>query len=245
MIPVSTRRLLAACALAPMLALSACGPGGGPRTPATVAAPQSPLDAAVDLLDQGNEKGALKRLRPLLKANPNDPQANVLLESIRRDPVELLGAKSFAYTVQPGDTMIGLSQRFLGNRLKFYQLARYNHVAPPASLSAGTLLRIPGEAPRPEAPRAEPAPVEPARAAPRAKAKPKAPAPAAAPAKTATDPTAALKLRGLGLAALNQGKVTQAVGLLRHAAALDPGNPLIVRDLARAQRIAQAVANRR
>jgi tetratricopeptide (TPR) repeat protein len=246
MTSIAVRRLAACCAIAQMLALSACGPSGGPRTPATVAPPVAPLDAAVELLNQGDEKGAQKLLRPLLRANPNDPRANVLLESLDQDPVELLGARSFAYTVQAGDTMLGLSQRFLGNRLKFYQLARYNHVEKPAALSAGTVLRIPGEPPRPApAPRAEPAWTETPKAAPRARPKPKFPASSAAPAKVATDPAAAIKLRSLGLAALNQGKVADAVRLLRRASALDPANPLIARDLARAERIAQTVAARR
>lgn len=221
------------------------GQSGSPQAPATIAAPKSPIDAAVDLLNDGDEDGAQKRLRPLLKANPNDPQANVLLESIKRDPVELLGPKSFAYTVQPGDTMITLSQRFLGNRLKFYQLARYNHVAKPIAISAGTVLRIPGESLRPVAvPRPEPAAVEAPKAAPRNDAKNKVTLTAPAKAPVA-NPAAALKLRGLGLAALNQGRVADAVGLLRRATALDPGNSLIARDLARAERIAKAVASHR
>lgn len=241
MISVSARRLIILGALAPLLALSACGPGAAPHTPASVAPQVSPLDAAVEMLNQGDEKGAQKQLKPLFKANPNDPQANVLLESIKRDPVELLGDRSFVYTVQPGETMIGLSQRFLGNRLKFYQLARYNHVGRPAALSAGTILRIPGEAPRP-APPPKPVPTAEDKAPTRSKPKPQA----GAPAKThVADPAAALKLRGLGLAALNQGRVTDAVALLGRASTLDPSNPLIARDLARARRIAQTVAKRR
>jgi hypothetical protein len=214
-----------------------------------VAAPASPLDAAIGLLDQGDEKGAQKQIRLLLKANPNDASANVLLESIQHDPVELLGARNFAYTTQPGDTMLGLSQRFLGNRLKFYQLARYNHVDHPAALAAGTVLRIPGDPPRPAEPQrseAAPAPVGPAkpsRAKPKVKAK--APVPSAPVVKApATDPAAALRLRSAGLAALNQGKVADAIGLLRRAQASDPANPLIGRDLARAERIAGAVRAR-
>jgi tetratricopeptide (TPR) repeat protein len=239
----SLRRSLPLLPLAPLLALSACGPGAKPpQAVATVAPVVSPLDAAVDLLNKGDEKGAQKALKPLLKTSPNDPSANVLVESIQHDPVELLGAKSFAYTTQPGDTMLGLSDRFLGNRLKFYQLARYNHIAVPASLAAGTVLRIPGEPPAPPPPpHTEKAP------APGASPKPARPkkAPPAAPKAAATNPAAALKLRSLGLAALNQGKVADAVTLLHRAAALDPANPLIARDVTRAERIAQAVRARR
>ena len=63
----------------------------------------------------------------------------------------------------------------------------------------------------------------------------------AAPAKAAANPAAARAARTAGLVALNQGAVQRAVGLLRRAATLDPGNPLIARDLARAERIAATV----
>jgi Flp pilus assembly protein TadD len=227
--------------LALPLALAACK-GGAPQSSGSVAAPASGIDAAIDLLNRGDEKGALRQIKAIQKHNPNDTSASVLVESIRTDPVTLLGAKSYAYTVQPGETMLGLSQRFLGNRLKFYQLARYNHVAVPSALAAGTVLRIPGEPPRPP----EPTPRETAPSEPKP-AKPKKPAAAvpAAPKAAAANPAAAMKLRSAGLAALNQGKVGDAVGLLRRASALDPANPLIARDLARAQRIAQAVQSKR
>ena len=47
------------------------------------------------------------------------------------------------------------------------------------------------------------------------------------------------------IAALNQGNVDRAVGLLRRAKQLDPANPLIARDLARAERIAATVRARK
>ena len=114
----------------------------------------------------------------------------------------------------------------------------------PAELAPGTRLKIPGEAPHAAAP-------EPARAAPKssprhtkAQAAP-APSAPAAPRAPASDPAAALRLRGAALSALNQGKADQAVALLRRAAALAPGNALVSRDLARAERIASTVHQRR
>jgi len=62
----------------------------------------------------------------------------------------------------------------------------------------------------------------------------------------APTPSAKLRanaLRAQGLEKLNLGQVDHAVSLLRHAGQLDPQNPLIERDLARALRISKAVRN--
>jgi LysM repeat protein len=194
---------------------------------------------------QGDEGGARKKLKAVLKRDPMNPTARLLTDSIDRDPKDLLGPQSYAYTARTGDTMVGLAQRFLGNRLKAYQLLRYNGLTAPVTLAAGQSLRIPGEPPRLEPIRVEPArrsevaPARPAPAAPRPKlAAPKAVAPA-------RNPAAARQARAAGLTALNQGNVERAVGLLRRAASLDPGNPMIARDLARAERIAATVKARK
>lgn len=229
-------------ALAATALLAACGGAGmrGPATAAAVAPPAGELDAITTLLNHGDQGQARKRLRALLKSAPNDATAQLLLDSIERDPVELLGPTSFAYTSRPGDTFLALAQRFLGNRLKFYQLARYNKSPRPDSLATGTMLRIPGEPPRPA-----PSRPEPRAEAPRPVSKPK-PAPAAAAAPTPVrNPAAAVSARAAGLAALNQGRVAVALTQLRRAASLDPGNPAITRDLTRATRIAQAVRAKR
>lgn len=238
------------------LALTACGGKGAPppRAIATVApSPASEVDAILALLDQGDGKAARKRVAAALRKDPMDPSLLVLRDSLDRDPVELLGPTSYGYTVRPGDTMIGLAERFLGNKLKSYQLARYNGVEKPVGLVPGQVLRIPGTAPTVErAESAEPrrdgrrradAAVKPVPAAPKPRAAVK---PAVAAAKPrAADPGAARTARAAGLAALNQGQVGRAVGLLRRAATLDPGNPLVGRDLARAERIASTVRARR
>ena len=70
------------------------------------------------------------------------------------------------------------------------------------------------------------------------------PAPTAAvkpPASNGRDPARARTLRAQGLEQLNRGAIDKAQDLLRQALRLDPGNPLIQRDLDRATRIGQAV----
>ena len=227
------------------------GPSVRPAMSTAPASRSADIDAIVVLLNDGERDEARKRLRAILKRDPNDASAQVLADSIERDPVELLGPTSYPYSVHAGDTMIGLAERLLGNRLKFYQLARYNQIAKPSTLAAGQTLRIPGEAPRPTPqPRPQPQPARPVptRPAPHATTtsapRPKR-APVAAPIVPARNPAAANAARAAGLAALNGGRVGTAVQQLRRAAALDPASPTIARDLARAERIARTVQARR
>ncbi|WP_068094581.1 LysM peptidoglycan-binding domain-containing protein [Novosphingobium rosa] len=233
------RRLAGQGAAAFLLALSVAGCSHDER-PKTVAPPvltvtPERIDAIQTSLLAGDRKGADKQLKALQKLEPMNPRLQLLADSLDKDPQELLGPKSYPYTVQPGETITDVAERLLGNRLKAYQLARYNQLATPVALTAGQVLRIPGELPVARPQPTAPAPERPRRPAPAAK-----PAPAAT-AKPAANPAAAQHLRALGLAALNRGAVGEAVGLLRKARALDPGNALIARDLGRAERIEATV----
>lgn len=235
-------------ALTLAIAVAACS-GGGPKPAAQLPAPprvataDSEIDTIIALLDAGDTKNAQRRIASALKRDPMNASMQVLRDSIVQDPKQLLGPVSHPYTTKAGDTMNGLAERFLGTKLKGYQLSRYNGIAVPATLAAGQILRIPGEAPRVEpVRRSEPRAAAPAVATP--KPKPAAAKPVIA-AKPATNPVAARQARAAGLAALNQGDVVRATNLLRRASQLDPANPTIARDLGRAQRIAATVKARR
>jgi len=232
------------------LALAACGGPG--RVKSTSTPPTAPVSVATDteaafgLLMQGKEGPAVGKLKSILKREPMNPTATMLSGSIKGDPKDLLGPQSYPYTVRAGDTMEGLAQLFLGNRMKAYQLLRYNGLKAPVTLAAGQELRIPGEPPRPEpVRRADPEPTRSTSAAP-STPKPKVTTPKpSAPVAPGANPVAGRQLRTAGLAALNQGNVDRAVGLLRRAKQADPANPLIARDLARAERIAATVRARK
>ncbi|HEU0043935.1 LysM peptidoglycan-binding domain-containing protein [Sphingomonas sp.] len=246
---IRTRTLAATVALA---ALAACSSGpkrvrNAPPPPAIVAVTAAETDAVFSLLMTGRDKEAREQLKKLLKRDPQSATAGLLRDSVERDPKDLLGPQSFPYTVRAGDTAEGVAQRLLGNRLKAYQLIRYNELRPPVILTPGQVLRIPGELPRVEPiRRPEPTTPRPSASTPAPATKPKPAAPkAVAPAAPAANPAGARSARAAGLAALNGGDVNRAVGLLRRAAALDRGNPLIARDLARAERIAATVRARK
>jgi hypothetical protein len=232
-------------------ALSACSHGlekSGPPALATI----EPIGNAqqygdvINALDRGDSGTASKKLKAMLKHNPNDARAKLLLETIEADPVALLGAQSFAYTTRSNDSFRSLAEHYLGDGDKFYALARYNKITVPGTLMPGQTIRIPGTAPAaPPPPPPEAHVREPAHsAAPRAEAKP-TPPPVAKPATPQADPARAAKYRAAGLAALSRGNVNLAVGLLGRAAMLDPGNPVIARDLDRARRIQRTVNARK
>ena len=232
-----TSRFLAA-ALGALL-LGACAGKAPIQTagPASTTVSPSEIDAIAELLYQGDRKEARRRVEKALDRDPANPTLVMLKQSMTGNARDDLGPMSFPYVVQRGDTMTSLASRFLGNRLKAYQLARYNDIENPNNLAAGTVLRIPGQAPRPAKAAATRSPS----AAPEA---PAAASKAKAPAAAKVDRAGAKRAQAAGLTALNLGRVTEAVAQLRRAAALDPGNAAIGRDLARAERIAATVKAR-
>jgi hypothetical protein len=128
--------------------------------------------------------------------------------------------------------MSEIADRFLGDSLLFYALARYNDIQAPNQLAAGQTLMIPyrpGVAPQ-EAASRETAPVE-------------SPVVSAAPPRPA-EALRANQLRLQALQQLNTGQVDSAVALLRQARTLDASNSAIQRDLDRAVRLQASLRSR-
>ena len=193
-------------------------------------APRERVRLAVEMLDRGEERSARRELQAALEEQPGLGTAQRLLDQIERDPREVLGADARPYTVRQGETMSALAERFLGDSLMFYALARYNQLDAPNQLRAGQTLMIPRR----------PGQNLTAASAVSTNA-PAAPAPSSAPAATATlrgiDPARANQLRLQALQHMNGGQVDSAVSLLRQAQTLDSENPAIRRDLDRALRL--------
>lgn len=206
---------------------------------------------ALDLLGQGRSKAPQARaeLQAFLAEQPDNALGRSLLEQIDRDPLELLGAQSFPYTIRSGETLSSLAERFLGDRFQFFALSRYNGLETPREAQVGQVVKIPGTSPPPPALRGrrKPSPAA-ARAsdealiaarvkeAPEPAAKPPPPAPPPKPAAP-RDPGRAGRLRASALALLNKGQADKAAAMLQEAAQLEPGNALIRADLARALRL--------
>ena len=157
-------------------------PVAAPVVAMTAQEVQRSMSAALDHLQAGQEDQAEAELTRILQSEPNNRLATSLLRQIKDDPVASLGRESFAYRVQPGESLSRIAQRFLNDLHLFYILARYNNIKVPRNLAGGQMIRVPGKAP----PAASSSPA-PAAAAPAA---PSVPPPAPA-ATVATPPSPA------------------------------------------------------
>jgi Tfp pilus assembly protein PilF len=111
---------------------------------------------AVDQLQNGDEPAARATLDRALAMDPANELAKRLVDQIRADAQRELGATFFRYTVQPDDSLSKLAQRFLGDRFRFYILAKYNDITNPSRLHTGQVIKIPGREPPPVAAPARP-----------------------------------------------------------------------------------------
>jgi len=198
-VPATVALLVAACA-SPDAGQSASAPAPGATTtsrpPAaataptpTPAAPEMPAAEAkpaaqrfalqaVDQLQSGDEPGARQNLERALQLDPTNDLAKKLLDQINADAQRELGPTFFRYTVQPGDSLSRIAQQYLGDRFRFWILAKYNDISNPSRLPAGAVIKVPGRAPAVAPP---PVATEPP------------PRPAAAPEPAATELAYALK----------------------------------------------------
>jgi len=222
---------VSACASLPQISMPSL-PGSTPAAPERASAREY-VRAAVDQLNVGNESGARAELRAALEMQPGNSSARRLMEQIEGNPREMLGESARTYTVRSGETMSELAERFLGDPLLFYALARYNGLEAPNQLSAGQTLSIPRRAHT----AATNASATTTSSAPSDRLASVATPSAPPPRPAGLDPARAGQLRLQGLQRLNTGDVNGAVGLLRQALALDNGNPANQRDLDRAVRM--------
>lgn len=152
-------------------------PAAAPAVPDVPPAEARPMAAklalqAVDQLQVGDEASARATIEQALKLDPANDLAKKLLDQINADAQRELGAVYFRYTVQPADTLSKLAQQYMGDRFRFWILAKYNDIGNPSRLGAGQVIKIPGRQPvTPPAPVVEPA----------TRVEPAAPAPVAAP----------------------------------------------------------------
>jgi LysM repeat protein len=229
---ITAAAILAACATPPPAPdpAAAAKPAAAP-IPAPAPAPVAPVPDltpaqakaqaqrlaldAVDQLQNGDEASARITLDKAVALDPANDLARKLQDQIKADAQKELGAVFFRYTVQKDDSLSKLAQQYMGDRFRFYILAKYNDMASPNKLAAGQVIKIPGRQP------ATPPPVA-APAAPAAEAA----APAAPEAKPRDD-VAELLQKGKELEAA--GNLDGAYAAYSDAAKKTPVNPEAVR----------------
>jgi len=102
---------------------------------------------AVEQLQNGDEPAARATLDKAIALDSTNDLARKLQDQIKADAQKELGPVFFRYTVQRDDSLSKLAQQYLGDRFRFYILAKYNDMANPNKLSAGQVIKIPGRAP--------------------------------------------------------------------------------------------------
>jgi nucleoid-associated protein YgaU len=162
---IGNRWRLAALAAIAALAVAGCAtpPSPPPSAPAQASAPPAsavvapapvpeltPAQAkaqaqklaieAVEQLQNGDEAAARETLDRALVLDGANDLARKLAEQVRADAQKELGPVYFRYTVQRDDSLSKLAQQFLGDRFRFYILAKYNDMTNPSRLAAGQVL---------------------------------------------------------------------------------------------------------
>lgn len=236
--------LLAACATEPPAPKPAPAPAPAPAPPPEPVKPPPPPEPqltpaqakaqaqkltieAITQLQNGDEAGAQKTLEQALALDSGNDLAKKLMDQIKADPQKELGTVFFRYTVQRDDSMSKIAQQYLGDRYKFYILAKYNDIQIPGKLAAGQVIKIPGRQPPPSAPK-PPAPAAP---------EPTDEAAKAASPETATPRSASMQLMQQGADLAKSGNLEGAYDAYREAALRDPGNrdAVLQRDATRNQ----------
>jgi hypothetical protein len=188
--------------------------------------PRERVRVAIELLGEGDERRAEVELQAALRTDVNATAARRLLDQINGDPRELLRGEARSYTVRQGETMSVLAERFQGDALLFYALARFNDLDAPNEVAEGQVLMIPRRPSLRTASAEIPPPPPPGTTTSVATSAPRGP-----------NAVRADQLRLQALQHMNGGQLERAVALLRQAQALDAANPAIQRDLARAERL--------
>jgi hypothetical protein len=217
--------------------------------------PRERIKKALTLLGNGEAGQARAELEAFLIDSPTSDLAKGLIDQIDRDPREMLGSQSFAYTLKSGETLSVLADRYLNDRYKFWALAKFNNIANPAGVSVGQSILIPGLprtiVARTPAQRTDDDEIndrlkrEKEAAAKAAKARADAAAAASTPATpppvvVAASPEKAKSYRKAGLELLRRGSVDLAIKSFNQAMVFAKGTDLvglISADLQRAQKI--------
>jgi tetratricopeptide (TPR) repeat protein len=184
---------------------------------------------AVDQLQGGDETSARLTLGKALALDATNDLAKKMQDQIGADAQKELGATFFRYTVQPADSLSKIAAQYMGDRFRFYILAKYNDMANPSRLAAGQVIKIPGKAPPP----GSVPPKAPDATDPTSKPAPDQPAPTPAPPPPKNDyATQMQKGRDLQKA----GDLEGAYAAFGEAISNNPGNrdAILQRDAARA-----------
>lgn len=142
-----TAAALAAATLA--LAVTACGSfqsatrGVDEAQPLTEASMARSWERGLRLLARGDEDMAEAEFVLARESAEFEERARRMLRQIRTPPTRYFPADYFHVELSQGQSLSSLAERYLGEPLEFYALARYNAIRTPASVALGQQIRIP------------------------------------------------------------------------------------------------------
>ncbi len=116
-------------------------PSAEPSEPEGVAI-EAPM-AIVRMIEDGEYPRAQAALEARIANGARDALTRSLLDQLTADPAQVLGPVAGRHPVEPGETLSGLAQRYLGDPMLFVILARYNGIARPRALEIGRVLAVP------------------------------------------------------------------------------------------------------
>jgi LysM repeat protein len=101
------------------------------------------LSQILKLLETGQASQAKTALETYRLKHPKQKLAQRLYRQITDNPESRYGKEYFIYSIKRGDTLGHLAQRYLGDSMEFYGLARYNNIQDPRNIRVGQTIKIP------------------------------------------------------------------------------------------------------
>lgn len=128
-----------------MLVVSGCSGLGRIADPAGSVSefPGERWHVALEMLGRGQDRQAEELFVALRDSPGYGERAQHMLDQIRRPIHRYFPDDHFNVRLRAGQSLSGLSRRYLDDPLKFFALARYNGIAAPNRVAAGQLIRIP------------------------------------------------------------------------------------------------------
>ncbi|MCP5180657.1 MAG: LysM peptidoglycan-binding domain-containing protein [Pseudomonadales bacterium] len=101
------------------------------------------LRLALEHLQEGRSAEALDLLRAYRENVPDSRIADQLIRQIETPIADYFPQEAFAVTLAEGESLSSIAQKYLGDALEFFALARYNDLDRPAQVRTGQQIRIP------------------------------------------------------------------------------------------------------
>ena len=98
---------------------------------------------AINALLRNDEEIAARNIEILLEKSPDSKTALTLEKQIKSDPEDILGTRFIVYPALEGESLISIAERFTGDPLNFYSLAKFNDISASEKIPESSLIKVP------------------------------------------------------------------------------------------------------